>query len=103
MGFFNALGKGLATLHNSAEERIAKNICGGDPVRNAPDKVREILRNMKNGQRNDDEVYRQRVNALRVIMSYLARKAVDDRNAEMVRSLIVSKHGSELMKHGIEL
>ena len=109
MGFLDSLLEGISSLASSAEETMAKKFCDGDPIRNAPRKVEELIRLIKNSynsyydEHEDEDIHKQRVNQLRVIMNYLKKCAVADTKADDVRKRIISRYGSDLHKLGINV
>lgn len=107
MGFWDSLGKGICAAVGSAEELMAKKICEGDPVRNAPRKVEEIIflirksYNSYYGEYEDEEIHEQRVKQLRIVMRYLKNRAISDREADDVYERIMSRYRSDLSKLGV--
>lgn len=100
MGFWDSLGKGLASAASSAEAVMVKKICEGDPIQNGPRKVEQIILLIRRGNK-DEELHEQRIKQLRIVMHYLKNQAVSDREAEDAYRRIMSRYGSDLSKLGV--
>ena len=110
MGFWGSLYAVVQRTEEKHQEEMAWKVCRGNPIRTAPQKVAELISlierkypHLNHSSYEFDEVNRQRVAGLRLIMAYLSRKAVSDRQADEVRLRIINDHGAKLKKLGVKV